>query len=275
MITKDRFTEIDTEIKNLVRTSLNDLRTNRFEDYILYIADGDYNDEFDTNPKYSPYVIDNRIDLLKDDTRLKFLVRFLSTFYIFPLGTEEINDDEYRIYMELMTYSHIWESKSFLRKLGRFAHLCNGEIYLWKLDIPEMGRHTFIRDNIRKTFEDCHNDLSEVIRKGFHTSLRNAFAHSEFHIDNYNSKIILHNYNGNDTWELRDITFNDWSERFCYSILLCYHLLKESYSDRENIIDLNGGKNVFEIKHPKRDGNSHVLRNIEYHKDANSFTFQR
>lgn len=274
MITKDRFREIDTEIKELVRNSLNDARTTYLDNYVLYIADGDYNSDYETNTRFSPYVIDNRIDMLNDDTRLNFLIRFLQTFYSFPPDITEINDDEYRIYMELMIYTHIWESKPYLRKLARFSHLCNGEEYLWKLDIPEMGRHNFIRNNIRQTFENCSNGLSEIIKKGFHTSLRNAFAHSEFHISNNDNKIHLSNYKG-ESWELSEISFNDWSERFVHSILLCYHILKESYSDRENIVELNNGTNLFKIKHPTRDGNSFNERNIIYHAEQNGFTFER
>lgn len=274
MITKDRFREIDSEIKALVRSSLDYCRTTNFENYILFIADGDFSTTFQNNPNYSPYVIDNRLDLLNDDTRLNFLVRFLQTFYSFPADISEVNDDEYRIHIELMIYTHIWESKPYLRKLARFAHVCNNEDYDWKLEIPEMGRHNFIRNDIRQTFENCSNDLSEIIKKGFHTSLRNAFAHSEFHINNNESKIFLSNYK-HETWELSEITFNQWSERFLHSILLCYHVLKKSYSDREKIVELNGGVNLFKIKHPTRDGSSFNEKNIIYHAGQNGFTFER
>jgi len=43
MITTTRFREIDNEIKSLIRKTLDDIRVNNFDNYILYIADGDYN----------------------------------------------------------------------------------------------------------------------------------------------------------------------------------------------------------------------------------------
>lgn len=271
MITRTRFREIDNEVKLLIRKTLDDIRVNNFDDYILYIADGDYNDDFANHPKFSPYVIDNRIDLYKDDTRINFLTRFMSTFYNFPYGVDEVSDDEYRIYMELMVYCHVWESKPYLRKLYRFALLANNENYEWKVEVPEMSKHDFIRNNIRAKFTNSSNDLANTIRKGFHTSLRNAFAHSEFHI--LENIIHLDTYKG-QSWDIPEISFDDWSERFCYSILLCYYLLKESYNDRKNIIAVTG-TDRFKIKLPSKDGLSLREVNILYHTDQNGFSFER
>ncbi|MCY0976869.1 hypothetical protein PGH12_06850 [Chryseobacterium wangxinyae] len=271
MITRTRFREIDNEIKSLIRKTLDEIRLNNFENYILYIADGDYNDDFATHPKFSPYIIDNRIDLYKDDTRINFLTRFMTTFYSFPPDVEEVTDDEYRIYMELMVYCHVWESKPYLRKLYRFALLANNEDYDWKVEVPEMSKHDFIRNNIRTKFTDSSNDLANIIRKGFHTSLRNAFAHSEFHI--LENIIHLDTYKG-QSWDIQEISFDDWSERFCYSILLCYYLLKESYNDRKNIIALTG-TDRFKIKYPSKDETSLREVNILYHTEQNGFSFER
>lgn len=84
------------------------------------------------------------MDRYKDETRLKFLSNFLSNFHSFPTSQQATDDNEQRIHMELMGYSHIWESKPFLKKLHRLAHINNGEEYNWKVAVPEMGKILYV-----------------------------------------------------------------------------------------------------------------------------------
>ena len=37
-----------------------------------------------------------------------------------------------------MIYTHIWESKPFLKQLYRFSLLCQGKAYPREIDIPDM-----------------------------------------------------------------------------------------------------------------------------------------
>ncbi len=61
-----------------------------------------------------------------------------------------------------------------------------------------MSKHDFIRCHIRQIFKDLNFDIWKVIKEGFHTSLRNAFAHSEYSFDTMNNhnRINLYNYGG-------------------------------------------------------------------------------
>ncbi len=198
----------------------------------------------------------------------------LNTFYTFQ-ENEVIDENEQRIHMELMVYTHIWESKPFLKKLFRVAKAAKGEIYNWKVSVPEMGKHDFIRNDIRKTLEDCNCNLSEIIKKGFHTSLRNAFAHSEYYFDKVlnDKKIHLDNYKGNN-WELREISFHDWSIRFIYSALLSYHLYDCINKCRKNLV-VDFRTNIFSIEQPTRDELS--IRNVllEYNENQDIFRFKK
>jgi len=271
MISKTRFGEINTEIKGAIESTLDTLKQISQNSYITFLADGEFRKEYNTDTStQNPYVIDYRIDHYKDETRLRFLTQFLSLFYSFPTEQLEVDDNEQRIHMELMIYSHIWEAKPFLKKLYRLAHLINEEDYSWDVNVPDMGKHTFIRDNIRSIFLNRESHIGEVIKKGFHTSLRNAFAHSEYVINTSNSKIILDNYSGAN-WELREVSFNDWSERFVYSALLSFYLLDYAHKRRQSLIE-DFGTDRFMIKHPSRTRGINDTE-IKYRKEADSFSF--
>lgn len=82
-----------------------------------------------------------------------------------------------------MHHSRPLKKQPLLKKLYRFAHLANSESYHWKVVVPDMSKHDFIRNEIRQVFDDKGNPIAATIRNGFHTSLRNAFAHSEYSFD--------------------------------------------------------------------------------------------
>jgi len=198
----------------------------------------------------------------------------MSSYYAFPITQHSTDDDQYRINLELMIYTHIWESKPFLKRLYRIAHLLNGEEYDWRIEVPDMSKHDFIRSHIRQIFKDKGFSIWKVIKEGFHTSLRNAFAHSEYSFDTMNNhnRINLYNYGG-ASWELQAISFDEWSKRFVYSVLLSYYFINLIHQRRINIIS-ELGSNVFQIKHPKSNGEVRLIE-IEYRKDGNGFSFKR
>lgn len=278
MIKKTEFAAIDTEVKKAISDTLDSIKAKSLGNYVLFLADGEYKAEYDTpQNKFSAFVIDNRMDYYKDESRLQFLAKFLNTYYTFAPPQTSTDDDQYRLHLELMAYTHIWESKPFLKKLHRLAHLDNSEEYNWNVIVPEMGnpgKHEFIRDDIRTTFQNNGNPMYDVIKKGYHSSLRNAFAHSEYAFDtmNGNTRIWLDNYKGKN-WELQEISFDDWSKRFVYSALLSFYLFTITHQKRKSLIqDL--GTDTYTIKHPKKDGTTNDVE-IVYRQDSNGFNFKR
>jgi hypothetical protein len=266
---------IDFAVRTTIQNSFDLLLKNSLKDFILFLADGEYIDSFkNLTTKLSPYVIDYRIDKYRDESRLLFLTKFLTEHYNFPTSQIQNDDDEYRMQMELMIYCHTWESKPFLKKIYRLAHLVNGEKYEWDVKVPNMSKHEFIRFNIKEILKSNNNNISEIIKKGYHSSLRNAFAHSEFSFDKINNhnRINLYNYSGNN-WELQTISFDDWTKRFVYSVLFSFHLLKLTYNYRNLIIEKTG-KSIFEIEHPNSLGELNIVK-IEYKKEQDSFIFVR
>lgn len=274
MITRSHFISINDEVKASIEKTFADLKSRSIEDYVLFLANGEYRKEYDKADQFigNPNVIDDRIGGYEDETRLKFLSEFLSLFYAFPKEQEQTDDNPQRMNMELMIYTHLWEAKPFLKQLFRLSHLNNHEPYQWEVIVEPMGKHNFIRNDIRKIFENRESHLAEIIRKGFHTSLRNAFAHSEYSFDtmNNNRRINLYNWGGED-WELRSLNFDEWSIRFVYSALLSYHLLDVSYKRRIKIIE-DLGTDVFPIKLPNK-ANSFDIVKIQYRNNGNAFNF--
>lgn len=208
MITKDDFRTIDNEVKDALNSALDHVKANAPENYVLFLAEGEYKPTY-ANEKFNPNVIDNREDRYKDETRVKFFVQFLQTFYSFPRGIDQTDDNEQRIHMELMVYSHVWEADPFLKKLFRLASIFDGQLYPWKVTIPPMSKHKFIREETRDVFRKHGHSLDTVITNGFHTSIRNAFAHSEYSFDEKGRRIWFDNFDETDKWSLENIGYGD------------------------------------------------------------------
>jgi hypothetical protein len=274
MITREDFSLIDNEVQESLDEAFNYGKEKSLDhDYILYLADGEYKDYISSSTLHlNPYSIDSREDRYKDQSRLNFFIKFMKLFYAFPKGKDETDDNEYRLTMELMIYCHIWESTPFLRQLFRLASLAAGESYNWRVTVPEMGKHIFIRKNIRDIFKSHHLKLAEVITKGFHTSLRNAFAHSEYGFNEATRLIHLGTYKG-EAWDIDRISYNDWTRRFAYSSLLAYHLLNKKVQ-RRKCLSKESGTNEFLIIHPITENRFRVAK-IYYDVKHDGFNFYK
>lgn len=277
MITKERIQVIDKEIENIILLTLQNLKRTSVSNYILLLADGEYREVVQScsGLNLNPYLIDDAVDAIKDELRLRFLTNFLNTFYSYSSDNLPLDSNEQRLHIELMIYTHIWESKPFLKKLYRLSRITSGESYLWLVKIPKASKHDFIRNDIQKEFDKSNNLISEIIKRGFHTSLRNAFAHSDYYFLTVNNEttIYLDNYQGGD-WELSKISMFDWSQRFLYSALLSYHLINTIGLCRKNIVT-DFGTNIFTIKQPTKDGVGIRDVSIMYDSTNNTFRFLR
>lgn len=273
MITKQRFSEIDTEVKNVINEVFDYMKLHNQMNYILLLAEGEYLERYNvTQSKLNPFVIDSRHDRYKDETRLNFLTDFLTKYYSFANNQQAIDNNLYRMNIELMVYSHIWESKPFLKKLYRISTIVAGNNFEWQVELPEKSKHEFIRNTIRPNFEKYLVNVSNIMKKGFHTSLRNAFAHSEYSFDTMNNKnrIWLDTYTGKP-WDIQEISFDEWSERFIFSSLFCYYITSISYDRRKNI-SADFGTEVFEIDLPNSLGTKEKVR-IKYKQEHDDFSF--
>ncbi len=272
MISKQEFSAIVHEVRQSLKEAFDFLKINCVDhNYILYLADGDFKKGLtDSSLRLNPYTIDNAEDRYKDETRLDFFIQFMKTFYSFPKEVKEVSDNEYRLTMELMVYSHIWESTPFLKQLYRLAQLTTGASYPWEVSVPEMAKHKFIREDIRNVLKAKRLKLATVISKGFHTSLRNAFAHSEYHFDKTNRLVHLDTFKGG-AWDIKEITYDDWSKRFVYTALLSYHYLDIKYQRRHSL-PAEFGESEYLIIHPIT-ANRFRVNKIYYDSEGDRFSF--
>lgn len=273
MIKKEKFKEVNDHIKSAVIEVFDHVKKTCSDDkYMLFLANGEYQDQMDSSfCGFNPHTIDDILDDYRDETRIKFLTKFLNSHYIFPEGILQIEDNEYRLNLELMIYTHIWESKSYLKQLFRIAELSNDKNYPWKIEVPVTRKHSFIQNEISNKLLIANLSLGEIISNGFHSSLRNAFAHSDYSIEFDSLKIILHSFNSKKKWDIPSITFEEWTLKFINSSLLSYHFLRQKIKRRRSIVsDL--GKCEFIIAHPI-SRNSTKFRKIIYIEDLDIFRF--
>jgi hypothetical protein len=273
MITLKDFTKIRNEVIDSLRDAFKLAQANSVDNsYILFLAEAEFLQHY-TNGQNNPYVIDYRGDRYMDETRLAYLVKFLNTNYNFPNGQTETVDNDERLHLELMIYTHIWESKPYLKKLFRLAQIIDKKPYNWNVVVPDFKKQEFYRDNIKKPLINNGSSLADTLKKGFHSSLRNAFAHSEFAFDFTKKRIWLYNFKGDTSWELQETSFKEWSTRFSYSFLTMYLLLDLFHHARKTLI-IEYGTNEFSIPHKDINGNE-TVEIITYKPEHDSFNFKR
>ena len=269
MMTKEDFYDMTNGMRAVIDNALQQLFVNCPEDYVLFLANGEYNELWTNNQSLNlmPYAIcgDNE-DNRYDSTRQRFLCEFLNTHYIFA-DKQELQDDEYRINVEFLIYTHIWESKPFLKRLYRLANLLCGKEYEWKNKIPPYKKSDFIEKKIIKPFNTANCLLGRVITDYYKRDLRNAIAHSDYQIDSARRMISFKS----DTKP--HISYDEWSIIFVYSISLSYYLL-DVVKERKMRIIQDFGKNSFTIKMPFSDGTiKHVC--IQYDTDKEEFCYMQ
>lgn len=250
MITAKKFIEISNEVKALIDDALYQLFLDYSEDYVLFMACGEYDKLIAQNKtsNLSPYIISshNRDDYY-DYTRLSFLCMFLNKYYLFKKD-KDLLDDVYRMNIEFLIYTHIWEAKPYLKRLYRLANLLCGKEYEWDVKNQGSSKSDFIKNKIAKSFNKAKCPLDRIITDNYNTNLRNAIAHSDYQIDkrlkkiNYKSKTVS-----------CSTTFDDWSTFFAYSFCLSYYFTDFVTKRRKRIIQ-DWGKNSYTIKMPFSDG---------------------
>lgn len=234
MICKHDFQKLEDQVqlylKNAIERAKKESKNN---DFYLFLSNAQYIESLKENGSI-PYVIDYHPDKRHDSFRLNVLMEYLNAYYSF--NSYNTVDSFMSVTFELMIYSHMWESKPFLKQFFRFAQLTNGLDYSWNVDVPDMTKYEFIK-KIRIMFEKVNLKIAEIIQSSYNSSLRNAFAHSEYNFGHGTQKIFLTNYKGKSSYEIESLTFDEWTVRFCKSFLIGYHFQNLIYAERIKIKD--------------------------------------
>lgn len=223
MLTSKLINDCYKEVKEAVEESINLIRQTgkRENDFILFLANCNLKIESGKHNFFASFSHEKLGDL----DRLEFINFYLNLpFNKIYKDSDDKTKSELRknlMFLELMIYSHSWESISNLKTLFRISEISQGNDYPWLITVPEMGKHNFIRNNIRNKLGNNASKLREVISNSFHSQIRNAFAHSQISFwNNENEVVQFHNYNSDDNWTQWGMSFEEIEIRIAKSILL-------------------------------------------------------
>jgi len=183
--------------------------------YVLLIGRADV-DPIIKNYLSSECVIDYQLDRYYDETREGFYLRYLNRNYkrdgFHYEGIEGIDD----LSIEMMIYDHLWDSTYFLKSLVRISAILTGKGYIWKPEIPENGKWTFLQNQIINPLKNNGVVLGDIVEKGYSSDIRNAFAHALYNVDIEHKTITLRPKRTGD----KTISFDDFQRKFLYSVIL-------------------------------------------------------
>lgn len=256
MIKQARLNKLAPQIKEAVEEVFQTAKNNEANpnDFVLFLANArkrDYKDK-----KISPYIIEDKMDIIFDKDRNEFIADFMELECHYESLYNSSNDEKQKkkmrnitTHIELMIYSHAWESNPNLRNIKHLANLVDSKKYDWQLTIPGAAKHEFIRKEIKGVFKKHSLKIADVIAESYHSQLRNAFAHSQYTF--FDDSIRLGNYEGED-WQIKNISYEDWADRFIKTALLFHFISKKKFEYKQKI-----GKECREITiwEPRKRGN--------------------
>ncbi len=259
MIRREDFRKLRLEVESAIDEAFEYAKKN--ENYILFLASSHYDKKIDKS-KFSPWRIDYSLDEMTDKHRVDFLLQYLNQQYSFQ--TENSADSKFSLTLELMIYTHIWESFHNLHNYKRLADLCDSKDYSWNIEIGKKSRFRFIKDNIQSVFKKHDLKIHNLIDRSYHSQLRNAFAHSLYHFSLNGHNIVFENYDGINA-NIQQLSFDEWTERFLTSALIQNFYHNKFTSEIESLED---GKE-YEVK-MEFNGDSEIGI-ISYDKELKRF----
>ena len=235
------------EIKNEVRAAIQEAFTCALYknpgSFVLFLARGDYNHLFDgdrfanLDPKPSPYCLDFMPDTYRDETRNKFYVRYHNRRYKndnFKYDGDEGIDD---LCIEMMIYSHTWESVVFIKDLYRLSNIVSGkDFYDWDVNKYDFHGYSIITETRDRFMVPCPL-LYKIINESYSGYIRDSFAHMQYNIDEDSRIIELYNKKVKDDLDLSRLKFDDFQTKFLYTVELCYEFSHIFHETRKALVD--------------------------------------
>lgn len=234
------------EVQNLLDGVNFRLFKKSYNDYIVLMARGDVIPNL-ANIGEEPYVVDYHLDHYYDETRERFYVEYLQKRYRIEGFDYTGEGGFFDLNIELMIYSHIWESHYLLKTLSHIADLLSGKPYNWGLRIPFNNNKNYIKVHIIAPLIEVGDELGTFLKEAYSPNLRNGFAHSMYEIDCERKKISLHDLKFDEEDSVQhEISFVDFQKKFMKSIQLSYMLARMIAKTREDIARTCNGKAVTE-----------------------------
>lgn len=220
--------EIHDEVIKVIEKSFITIAHKDYVSYILYIGRADVIPGL-KGLVGTDCVIDYQLDRYYDKTREAFYLHYLKRNYSkdgFRYEGESGIDD---LSIEMMIYSHLWDSHYFIKSLYRLASILDGKGYQWSPNIPKRGKFKFIMESVIKPLQEKQIELGNLVAKAFDSNIRNAFAHSLYNLNVESRKIQTRTYLG-----VRTYTFEEFQKLFLYSVILMNKLqnyLEENHNE--------------------------------------------
>lgn len=261
MITKERFYEIWNEVDTALKNTFNELEIKCYNEFVLLLAYAEYDKKYETNRYISAYSVDyyyNK-DIYKDENGIYIIYNNLDSYYRY-------DGRDYQQILNFMIGTSIWDTMPFLKRLYRLSYLVKEGKYHWEVEFPDIEKYQIIQKVIKGNFKSKNNPLSDIIEKGYYSLsvIKKALKHSDDSFFKINTSIKLDDYKGDETWEVKEISFNEWSERFVYSTLLYYYFDKLTREYRKKIYP----EQIFKLEKASKTGNDLCFR---YNKDTDEF----
>ena len=171
----------------------------------------------------SRYVVDDAMDSYHDETRQQFYLNYLNANYRKGVLDYTEKDGLDKLYIEMMIYSHLWDSQRFLKDIYRIAAMIAGKPYDWELELEDGISYKVMQEEIIKPLKAKGLRLGEIIDSSYSSHIRNSFAHSLFDIDTHSRKIQLRSKHIKNS-ENSLLSFDVFQDKFLHSIFLCYCL---------------------------------------------------
>jgi len=214
--------KIDNEVSSAIDEALEALYRVSQPNFCLLIARAGALPMLENIGK-SRYVVDDAMDSYHDETRQQFYLNYLNANYRKGVLDYTEKDGLDKLYIEMMIYSHLWDSQRFLKDIYRIASMIAGKPYDWELDLEDGISYKAMQEEIIMPLKTKGLRLGEIIDSSYSSHIRNSFAHSLFDIDTHSRKIQLrskHIKNSADSL----LSFDVFQDKFLHSIFLCYCL---------------------------------------------------
>lgn len=205
---------IREEIIEAINEAFNTMAKNDYISYILFIGRADMISGLKQHVG-TDCVIDYHGDTIYDQTRSHFYLRYLRRNYSkdgFAYDGDAGIDD---MHIELMIYSHLWDSSDFIKSLMRMASIVSGSGYIWQPQIDWQHKDVFMDKWIISPLKASGLKIGDLVEKYYDPSVRNAFAHSLYFIDEDQRRITVRPRKGTKT-----LTFDEFQSLFLHSVIL-------------------------------------------------------
>lgn len=209
-----KIASIQEEIFEAIDEAFNEMAKKDYTSYILFIGRADMIPGLKQHVG-SDCVIDYHGDTIYDQTRAQFYLRYLRRNYSkdgFAYKGDAGIDD---MHIELMIYSHLWDSSDFIKSLMRIASIVSGDGYIWQPQIDWQHKDIFMEKWIISPLKAAELKIGDLVEKYYDPSVRNAFAHSLYLIEEGQRRITVRPRKG-----MKTLTFDEFQSLFLHSVIL-------------------------------------------------------